>query len=259
MKPVEERGYIIPAFNTGSIDYVDCARNLAKTILLHHPDARICLLTNDKYATDSNLFAYTHIVEDINTANPYANDSRVFANTPFRQTIKLEADMLVASSIDHWWTMLENRDVVVSTGCRDFYDQPVASRFYRKFIDANNLPDVYNAITYWRLSNTAKQFFDLVKDIFDNWKDYKKLVKFPEDMPSTDFVYAMAAQILGPENVTLPQGIGPQIVHMKKHCVPIQGEDWTRELVWEYSDPGLRINTVAQWGLVHYHVKGRQL
>ena len=74
MQPLEERGYIIPAFNTGKIDYVDCARALAKTLLMQHPEARICLLTNDKHATDHHLFAYTHIVEDIDTANPYAND-----------------------------------------------------------------------------------------------------------------------------------------------------------------------------------------
>ena len=258
MKPLEERGYIIPAFNTGSINYVDCARTLAKTMLLHHPDARICLLTNDKYATDANLFAYTHIVEDINTANPYANDWLVFDQTPFRQTIKLEADMLVSSPVDHWWTMLEKRDVVVSCGARDFYDQPVTSRFYRKFIDENHLPDVYNAITYWRLSTAAKEFFDLVRNIFENWSEYRKLVKFPEEVPSTDFVYAMAAQILGPDTVTLPKGFGPQIVHMKRKCVPIQGEDWTQELVWEDNNPGWRINTVAQWGFVHYHVKGRK-
>lgn len=257
MQPLEERGYIIPAFNTGKTDYVDCARALAKTLLQHNPNARICLLTNDKYATDPTLFAYTHMVEDINTENPYANDWLVFGQTPFRQTIKLEADMLATSSVDHWWTMLENRDVVISQGCRDFYDQPVSSRFYRKFIDENHLPDVYNAITYWRLSNTAKEFFDIVRNIFENWSEYKKLVKFPEDVPSTDFVYAMAAQILGPENVTLPRSFGPQIVHMKRRCIPIQSEDWTQELVWEDNDPGLRINTVAQHGFVHYYVKGR--
>ena len=71
---LEERGYIIPAFNTGTVDYVDCARTLAKTLLQQHPDVRICLLTNEQYATDHHLFAHTKIVEDIDTTNPYAND-----------------------------------------------------------------------------------------------------------------------------------------------------------------------------------------
>jgi hypothetical protein len=63
----------------------------------------------------------------------------------------------------------------------------------------------------------------------------------------------MAAVILGPERVMLPLGLGPSMVHMKKHIIPTQSHDWTKELVWE-NDP-FRINTVAQWGLVHYHIK----
>ena len=161
--------------------------------------------------------------------------------------------MIAAGSIDHWWTLFEHRDVVVSLGARDFYDQVAESRYYRKIFDQNDLPDVYNAITYWRLSATAKEFFGLVRSIFEHWTEYKTLLKFPEDSPSTDVVYAMAANIMGPELVTLPQGLGPTIVHMKRHIIPTQSHDWTQELVWEM-DP-FRINTVAQWGLVHYHVK----
>jgi hypothetical protein len=253
LKPIEERGYIIPAFNVGTVNYVDCARILAKTLLMHHPNARICLLTNDATAGDTNLFAYTHVVQDINTDNPYANDWLVFHQTPFRQTIKLEADMMVASGVDHLWDLFQHRDVVISQGCRNFYDQPAVNRKYRKLFDANNLPDVYNAMTYWRLSKTAQNFFNLVREIFANWQCYKTLLKFPEDIPSTDVVYAMAAQIMGPELVTLPESISPKIVHMKSGINPFSSAKWTDELVWEYNP--MRIQTVAQWGLVHLNVK----
>lgn len=254
MKPVEEQGYIIPAFNVGSTDYVDCARALAKTLLMHNPHARICLLTNEKYAADPVLFAYTHTV-DIQNENPFANDYLVFKNTPFRETIKLEADMLIAGPIDHWWTMFRHRDVVISTGCRNWRGEVSTARHYRSVFDDNNLPDVYNAITYWRLSETAKEFFDLVRDIFANWEQFKTLLKFPPDVPDTDLVYAMAANIIGPERCTLPFASYPQIVHMKRHIAGTQSEDWTKELVWE-TDP-LRVQTIAQWGAFHYNVKGR--
>jgi hypothetical protein len=114
---------------------------------------------------------------------------------------------------------------------------------------------VYNAITYWRLSITAKEFFDLVRSIFENWNQFKTLLKFPDDEPTTDLVYAMAAEIMGTDRVTLPTGYGPTIVHMKRHVQPTHTDNWTRELVWEHTDPGLRIQTVAQWGFVHYYVK----
>ena len=252
MRPIEEQGYIVPAFNVDKIDYVDCARALAKTLLAHNPAARICLLTNEPYAADSALFAYTHVV-DINTDNPYANDPLVFYQTPFRETIKLEADMLIATPVDHWWTMFRHRDVVISTGCRNWQGDVSDARHYRKVFDDNHLPDVYNAITYWRLSATAQEFFELVRDIFVNWSEYRKLIKFAPDTADTDLVYAMAAQIMGPEQVTMPFAQYPQIVHMKRHHAGTVSEDWTQELVWE-TDP-LRIQTMAQWGAFHYNVK----
>jgi hypothetical protein len=112
---------------------------------------------------------------------------------------------------------------------------------------------VYNAITYWRVSRTATEFFKLVRSIFEHWAEYKRLLKFPDEYPTTDVVYAVAAVILGEEQVTLPCGLGPTIVHMKQHINRLQTKNWTQELIWE--DNPFRINTVAQWGLVHYHVK----
>jgi hypothetical protein len=99
------------------------------------------------------------------------------------------------------------------------------------------------------------EFFNLVKAIFEQWSKFRTLLKFPDELPTTDVVYAMAAVILGPETITLPAGLGPQIVHMKQHIIGIGQPDWTKELVWELTNPGLRINTIAQWGLVHYHIK----
>jgi len=250
-----ERGYLITAQNTNSVDYVDCAIQLAQSIRHFHPDARIALLTDSTNVLSDQFDYYVNFSSPL-SHNPYANDWQVFGASPFRQTIKLEADMIIASEIDHWWTMFEHRDVVISTGARDFYDQPANSRFYRKIFDTNNLPDVYNAITYWRLSETAQEFFRLVRRIFEHWTEYKTLLKFPDEIPTTDLVYAVAAQIIGPERVILPFATYPRIVHMKRHMIPIHSEDWTQELTWE-SNP-LRINTVAQWGAVHYHVKDWQ-
>ncbi len=237
-KVLHERGYLIPAVNSNTVDYVECAHQLATTIRKFHPDAHITVMTQDQ-------LPYGDL-------GGYANDWQCWHASPYRQTIKLEADMIAAGPIDHWWTLFEHQDVVISQGARNFYDQYTTDRRYRRIFDDNNLPDVYNAVTYWRLSPTAQEFFNLVQNIFSNWDQFKTLLKFPEQTPSTDVVYAMAAVIMGPESVTLPRGLGPSIVHMKPGIIPVRG-NWTQQLVWE-SDP-FRIQTVAQWGLVHYHNK----
>lgn len=236
-----ERGYLIPAINTDTVDYVVCAQRLADSIRHWHPDAEITIVTRDML-----------LIKDL---KGYANDWQMFKISPYRQTIKLEADMICTSPIDHWWTMFEKRDVVISTGARDIYDDISEYRGYRKIFDDNNLPDVYNAVTYWRLSQTAQEFWDLVQTIFYKWDTFQKVLKFADQEPTTDVVYAIAATIMGPERVTLPFSSYPKIVHMKQHMIPTHSSDWTKELTWEYDRGCLRLNTIAQQGLVHYHIK----
>ena len=222
--------------------YKDCAQRLTQSIKHWHPDASVTIITGDDLPHGD--------------LGGYANDWQCWQVSPYRQTIKLEADMILAGPIDHWWTVFEHRDLVISQGARDFYGKVTDCRTYRKIFDVNHLPDVYNAITYWRKSQTAQDFFRLVRTIFHNWGSYKTLLKFPDEEPTTDVVYAMAAVIMGIENVTLPVGVGPSIVHMKPGINAIATNDWTKELTWE-NDPA-RINTVAQWGAIHYHVKDWQ-
>lgn len=252
MPILAERGYLIPAIDSDTVDYLSCAIKLARSIRQWHLNANISVLSV-KRCSDP---VFDHVIPlPYGDLGGYTNDWQVFHASPYRQTIKLEADMICASPIDHWWTLFEKRDVVVSTGCRDFYDQPGTSRVYRQLFDNNHLPDVYNGITYWRRSQLAKEFFELVRNIFEQWDSYKTLLKFPDEFATTDVVYGMAAVILGVENVTLPTGMGPTMVHMKKHMIPLVTDNWTKELVWEHANPGLRFNTVAQFGLVHYHIK----
>jgi hypothetical protein len=249
LRPIEEQGYVVVAVNTATVDYVRCAAMLVQSLKTQHPAARVCLIT-DQPVKDP-VFDYVHVLPAVSD-NAYANDAAVFQLTPFRETIKLEADMLIASPIEHWWDLFRHRDVVISTGCRNWHGDISAVRHYRQVFDQNHLPDVYNAVTYWRLSETAKEFFDLVRDIFANWEHVRTLIKFAPVTADTDLVYAMAAQIMGEHRVTMPFATYPQIVHMKPHHAGTT-DQWTNELTWEH-DP-LRINTVAQWGAFHYHVK----
>jgi hypothetical protein len=230
------------AVNSNDIDYVKCAQRLQDSILHWHPDANVTIITRDNLPRGDQ--------------GGQANDWQVHLASPYHETIKLESDMLITSPIDSWWTLFRHRDMVISQGARDFYDRPAVSRYYRRVFDVNCLPDVYNAITYWRVSRTAQEFFRWVRNIFEQWPYFRGLLKFPDEKPTTDLVYAMAAVIMGTERVTLPASVPqPMITHMKKHIIGTQGSDWTRELVWEYHDHHLRVNTIAQWGAFHYHVK----
>jgi len=249
-----EQGYLIVAAQSDKTDYVTCARVLAKSIKVHEPVALVCIVTDA--IVDDPIFDFVKpFPYGVNADNPFAVEWQLFWASPFRRTIKLESDMIVPRNISHWWHWTHERDVVVSSGCLDFRGNEATSRTYRRLFDDNNLPDLYNAITYWRMSKESMEFFKMMSRVFSSWSDIKTTLKFADqDSGTTDAVYAVTAQILGPEKFWIP-GSYPKMVHMKPRINNTAREDWTKELTWELTDKEFRINTITQTHPVHYHIK----
>lgn len=243
-----DRGYLIVAGTSTKVDYIECAVTLTKSLKYWHPDAKVCLVT-DQENYQNSLFDFIKPFPYGNTGG-WTTDWQVYYASPFHETVKLEADMVVSGPVDHWWDLYRTKPVWISTGARDQHNTVSTSRKYRKIFDQNNLPDVYNAITYWRVSKEANNFFKTVKQLFQNWDSIKINIQGAQnETASTDLIYA-----IGSENFFTP-GIGPQIVHMKSNILKISAEDWTNDLVWEIDKGVLRINGHSQFGFVHYHQK----
>ena len=235
------------AQDTEKTSYTRCAETLRKSILRVMPDANVTIITTD-------MLPYGDLAKDSDWK--LINDWQVYEASPYDYTIKLEADMYIPRNIDHWWDVLEDRDVVVSTTIRNFKQEISDIRFYRRFIDDNKLPDVYNAITYFKKSDTASKFFDLVKEIFNNWEEYKKILKCnPEELATTDWVYSLACHIIGVEKTTLPTFNEMSMIHMKQYINGTPTENWTDTFIYECLPNQIRVQTVTQQYPFHYHVK----
>lgn len=233
------------AQNTSTTDYELCAEQLKNSIIQCMPDANVTIITTD-------MLPHGDLAPDSNWK--LINDWQVYDASPYEYTIKLEADMIIPVSIDHWWDVLKERDVVVSTTIRDFKGQVSSVRDYRQFIDDNALPDVYNAITYFKKSELAKDFFNTVKTIFTDWESFRSTLKCsPTEQATTDWVYALACHIIGTDKTTYPFE-AMSMVHMKSAINNLFTEDWTQELVYEFH-PCLKINTFPQTYPFHYYVK----
>ena len=236
------KGFVIMAQDTETTSYTKCAETLRKSILRVMPNASITIITSDMLP-HGNL-------------GGFANDWQVYEASPYDYTIKLEADMYIPRNIDHWWDVFKDRDVVVSSTIRNFKQEISDVRVYRRFIDDNNLPDVYNAITYFKKSDVAKQFFSIVKDIFDNWDEYKKILKCNQtELVTTDWVYSIACHIMGVEKTTMPTFTEMSMVHMKSFVNNSVTDNWTDTFVYECLPDQIRVQTVPQQYPFHYHVK----
>ena len=100
------------------------------------------------------------------------NEWKAYHITPYEETIKLDADMLFTSDIAAWWPLLGHQDIVACTTVETYRGEVITSDIPRKCFTANALPNVYTGCLYFRLSDTAQEFFALVELIFHNWQRY---------------------------------------------------------------------------------------
>ena len=238
------KGFVIMAQGD---DYVKCAGALKTSIERVMPGANITIVTTE-------MLPYGDQAPD--THWKLQNDWQVYEASPYDETIKLEADMVIPRNIEHWFDILSQKNIVVCTNIRNFKGELSDCRVYRRLIDDNKLPDVYNAITYFKKSDEAKYFFSIVRDIFENWNEYKAAIKCnPEEKCTTDWAYSIACHIMGVEKTTMPLFTEMSIVHMKQWVNGLPTENWTDTLIYEILPNQIRINSCPQMYPFHYHIK----
>ena len=255
----EQQGFLTFAINTAEVDYLELAYTQALNIKATQKQNSYAVVvdsTTAKSVTDEHRQVFDYVIECSTVDNPFSLEPQAFWLTPFKETIKLEADLLFTRSIDHWWTAFRLKDVCLSTGTRNYLGLPAASRRYRELFDQNSLPDTYNGLMYFRFSMTAKQFFVIAADLFTHWETVKKELAHVDGPPSTDVVYALAAIMVGEDMVTMPSMDFLNFVHMKPAINGYaEGESFQDVFVTEFDSGMIRINNINQYHPVHYHEK----
>jgi NADH:ubiquinone oxidoreductase subunit len=262
----EQQGFVTFAQNTADVDYLNLAYLQALNIKATQRNNRYAVIvdtaTREKI-DDRHHSVFDYIVDiphdynDPTNTRKFANEWQAFWLTPFKETIKLESDLLFTRTIDHWWTAFRLRNVCLSTGTKNFKGLNSTVRKYRELFDENNLPDVYNGLMYFRYSREAMAFFEAARYIQQEWSYVKTgLKRCFEDEPSTDVLYSLAALMVGEETCTIPSMDFINFVHMKPG---IQGwsdnTSWIDTVVNERDGDVIRINNLNQYNPVHYYDK----
>ena len=99
------RGFVIMAQNTANVKYTHCAKALEKSIKRVMPDANVTIIT-------TSMLPHGDLAPKGDWK--LINDWQVYEASPYDETIKLEADMYMPRSIEHWWDILSQKDVVVT-------------------------------------------------------------------------------------------------------------------------------------------------
>lgn len=255
----EGKGFITVAAPTLDINYVENARILAKSIkATQHKVNNISLIAHKDYVTEDDYSLFDKITifdAPVTESKNFNPESLVYDGSPYKQTIKIEADMLLTASIDHWWDIVDEKDIMLTNKVMTYDNKIIYNRACRKVFDDNNLPDVYSGIYYFRHSKTSFNFFRLVNAIFIDWEWYRDnyLKKCNYKFARTDEVFAIAAILMGEENVIHPELSIPTFVHMKNELQGLpKDEKWYDYLDFEIDSDMTRIGFFAQKFPLHY-------
>lgn len=197
------RGFLWFCQNSGTVDYVECSRSLAKSIKKHNRENKICVVTDKQsYFQDPNVDVVKVLASDDSKAHriKWANEYKALQQSPFTHTIKLESDMLWTQNTDWWWNYLCQHDLVLSVDVRDYRDNVIRDTAYRKLFSKNNLPNIYSGLIYFRRSRQASNFYNICKTLTVDWKYVRDnlLINCHDDYPSTDVIYSLAYRIMDP-------------------------------------------------------------
>ena len=105
------------------------------------------------------------------------NEWKAWSITPFKETVKLDCDMVFTRNIDHWWTFMREQEVMIATNVRKLDGTISDSRKYRKLFDINNLPNIYSGFMYFRYGEKSQKLFRTLKWVYKNWDEVSESLK----------------------------------------------------------------------------------
>jgi len=247
------RGYICIAQNNDTVDYLQQAYALALNLKLTQSTVNsltVCVDAETKKQIKSKHRKVFDNIIDIPWQDDAAdaewkinNKWKYYYMSPYDETVILDTDMIFPTDVSYWWDIMAQRDVWATTKVRTYRGEVVTNNYYRKFFQANDLPNVYTAFFYFKKSELASGLFALIEIVFQHWQRffYKYMPAGKPDKLSGDVAFALAMKLLGVEHLCTRENIDavPTFVHMKSHVQNIPDTQispvWTETLPTYYN------------------------
>jgi hypothetical protein len=248
------KGYLLFAID-GKINYSKLAYACALSIKRTQPENynSVSIVTNNiEYFADKSIF--DNVIKYDSAQIGMDVRSLSYDYSPYDETVILDSDMLFLKPMDHYWDMMGDMDLYISTAPQTHRGKQFHYGYYRKIFEDNHWTDVYSAWTYFKKSDLANEFFDNVKLITDNPKEFLKLYKTHRPMTTipTDEAFAIAIEMM---DIQFPDWDFPRITHMKSE---VQGwkncsNDWNGYLRFLINEDNQVFTGVwSQLELLHY-------
>ena len=265
----EQRGFLTIARNSETTDYLKLAYVQAMSVKLTQRNNKFALLADKETLskiTDVHEKVFDYIIEfddnslfDPTTDFKFYNDHSAIRLTPFKETIKLESDLLLTRSIDHWiYGLRRTTNIYFPTDIVNYRGERVRDPLSRHIFEKNKLPNVYSGFMYYRFTKELVEFYEVINEIVQNWNEVKTCYYgIDEEYPSNDVLYAIACQLYGVEKTTVPTlSVNYNFMHGKPSVHGIGTEENLYDTLFiEFDAPDIRIGGITQLAPVHYYTK----
>lgn len=257
------KGFILFAQNTEATDYVKQAYALALSIKnTQQSVTSVSIITND-VVPENYKKVFDQVISipwgDL-SKNPLwkvENRWKVYHASPYDESIVLDTDMLFLEDISNWWEYCSNSNLKFCSTIKNYKGEIIYKDLYhRKAFVNNNLSNPYVALTYFKKSELAHDFYKVLEFVCKNWEVcYKKYAPINfQNWLSIDLATAIAIDIMGIEDVVIDANSPLEFVHMKP---AIQGIipmpiNWQEILRFEYQYNKLIVANQKQRYLFHY-------
>ena len=186
--------------------YLQCAYLLALSLKTYCKINKFAVVIDENTKMPSNMAKVFDDVIIIPTMEPFANECLAWELTPFKETFKLESDMLITSNIDHWWAGCRLKNICFTTNVCNYRSEFADDREYRQMWHENNMLNAYNGFMYFRHCVESKDFFSNCKRVLQNFNLYKNniLKNCRHDVADTDVFMSIVATELDKDNYYIP-------------------------------------------------------
>ena len=210
------------AQNNDKEDYVEQSIALAMSAKKFN-DISVTLITNDN--VPSRYKKYFDNIQPISWGDmaeysdwKIENRWKVFHQSPYKETIVMDTDMLILKNIDYLWKFYSNYELFFTTNPVTYRNEKITSDYYRKMFTENNLPNIYSALYYFKRTEFTHNFFAYLEMVVKNFDEFQKDLcpNKTQDKLSLDVAIAMTIKLMGIESqVTNQNSTVSKFVHMK--------------------------------------------
>ena len=257
---MSNNGIVMLAQNSNH-DYVLQACLCAMSLCVTNPSIKVSIITNDTVPKKYLPFIdqIIPINEDDASSSEWKVENRwkIYELSPYDETIVMDTDMLILRDISDWWNNLSTHNIYFSNMAKTYRGEDMDDTYYRKAFRNNDLPNIYSTIHYFKKSDQAKEFYELLGHIVKNWEQFYK-THAPKNTPkhvSIDVSASIAAKILDID-ITGKQSI--DFIHLKSQNQgwKLPSENWRDRLgVYLTKDLKLKLGNYAINDILHYTEK----